>query len=119
MKKTRFSDENVFVRRLSMSQPEAHAKVQIDEIAMLRQKVESFGVENDEKDKLIERLEAEIASLKESKAEGTADTFDATKLMEQLENENIALKNVCLLFYLRISSDFLNHRRLKISSLVK
>ena len=101
MKKTRFSDENIFVRRLSMSQPETHAKVQIDEIAMLRQKVESFGVQNDEKDKLIERLEAEIASLKESKAERTADTFDATKLMEQLENENIALKNVCILFYIK------------------
>ena len=74
---------------------EAEAKRALNErVKSISEELANMGVTVSEKDKLIEELQMEIATLKETKVERSADTFDATKLMEQLETENIALKNV-------------------------
>ena len=67
---------------------DAHEKRGLNEkVKNISDELANMGVAVSEKDKLIEELLTEIATLKETKVERSADTFDATKLMEQLENE--------------------------------
>ena len=62
---------------------------------VMKEKVAELTRQNAEKDQLVFTVRQELKALKEKTLRDETNTFDQSKLMEELETENIALKNVC------------------------